>query len=234
MRRVLVLLIALAPLIACFPRATVPDTERQRVSRELTGQQRYLRVAAYAAPLWGDRGKLFVSDQPGSELDLVETGGGQPIPPPTPQRVLPPGTPVRVRAVEFPTGGIIAQRVVMSPRYHPWVYLEVGGEARPHVLVLSQTVATYEDVQGEIERLLTADDPSSAFGALPQDQRDAILRKEPIEGMTARALEMAWGLPEKRRIDRPAGTEEWTWPGGKRKAFLRDERVERVEAARAP
>ena len=45
--------------------------------------------------------------------------------------------------------------------------------------------------------------------------------------MSPRALEMAWGFPERKRIDRPAATEEWTWPGGKRKAFLQDERLVR-------
>jgi len=67
------------------------------------------------------------------------------------------------------------------------------------------------------------------FAALPQDQRDAIGRKELIEGMGLRAVEMAWGLPERRRIDRPASTEEWTWPDGKRKAFFQDERLVRWE-----
>jgi hypothetical protein len=40
---------------------------------------------------------------------------------------------------------------------------------------------------------------------------------------------MAWGLPEKRRIDRPAATEEWSWPGGKRRAFFQDEKLVRWE-----
>ena len=166
---------------------------------------------------------------PPGEVDLVESASHQPIPPPPAERVLAPGTPVRLRRVEFPTGWLIAQRVVMTPRYHPWAYLEVGGDARPHVVVLSQTAASAEDLRGELDRLLTRDDPSSTFAGLPEEQRQAILRKEPLEGMGARALEMAWGLPEKKRIDRPAGTEEWVWPGGKRRAYLRDERLERFE-----
>ncbi len=229
MRRALILTALLLPLSACFPRAAVPDTERERVSRELAGQQRYLRVAAYAGPLWGDRGKVFVSELPPGEVDLVETAGRTPIAPPAAERVLPPGTPVRLRQVEFPTGWLIAQRVVMTPRYHPWAYLDVGGDPRPHVVVLSQTAASSEAIRGELERLLSVEDPGPVFSALPPEQREAILRKEPLEGMSARALEMAWGLPERKRIDRPAGTEEWTWPGAKRRAFLRDDRLERFE-----
>lgn len=227
MRRALTALLALLPLAACAPRATLPDADRQRISAELAGRQRYLRVAAIVAPLWGDRSRLLLSDQPLAELDLVLTTVGTPVPPPQAERILPPGTAVRVRDVEFPTGWLIAQRVVMSPRYHPWVTLEVPGDKRPHVIVLSQAAATFEDVRDELDRMLTEDDPGPALRALPAEQQAAIARKELVEGMSARALEMAWGLPEKKVIDRPAGTEEWTWPGGKRRASLQDERLVR-------
>jgi hypothetical protein len=229
MRRVLLAVLALASLFACTPRAVIPDAERQRVSSELAGQRRWLRVAAYAGPLWGDRSKLLVSDVPPADLDLVQSAGGTPIAPPAPERILGPGTAVRIREIEFPTGWTIAKRVVMTPRYHPWVLLDVPGDARAHVLVLSQTAASLDDVRAEMERLLTADDPTTLFAALPQEHRDAILRKELVEGMSPRAVEMAWGFPERKRIDRPTSREEWIWPGAKRKAFLQDDRLARWE-----
>jgi hypothetical protein len=222
------LLLALAAL-ACAPRAVIPDPERDRVRRELTGEQRWLRVAAYAAPLWGETSKVLLSDQPLDELDLVESAGGKPIPPPPAEKILPPGTAVRISDVEFPTGWIIARRVVMSPRYHPWVVVEMPGDTRPYVVVLSQTAASFADVRGELDRILTKDDPSSALAALPEDQRAAVLKKALVEGMAPRGVEMAWGLPEVKKIDRPASTEEWTWPGGKRRAFFQDDRLVRWE-----
>jgi hypothetical protein len=218
-----------ATLLACAPRAVIPDAERERVRRELTGEARWLRVAAYAAPLWGDTSKVLLSDQPLAELDLVETTGGTPVPPPAAEKILPPGTAVRISDVEFPTGWVIAKRVVMSPRYHPWVLVEVPGDRRPHVVVLSQTAASYEDVRGELDRLLAKDDPTAALAALGDEQRAAVLRKELLEGMSPRAAEMAWGLPEKKRIDRPSSTEDWSWPGGKRRAFFQDDRLVRWE-----
>jgi len=229
MRRAILSVLALASLAACHPRAVIPDAERQRVSSALTGQRRWLRVAAYAGPLWGDRDKVFVTDAPPQEIDLVESTGGAPVPPPAAERILPPGTVVRIREIEFPTGWTIAKRVVMSPRYHPWVLLDVGGDPRPHVIVLSQTAASFAEVRAEVERLLSTDDPSSLFAALPQEQRAAILKKEVVEGMSPRAIEMAWGLPEHKRIDRPANREEWRWPGGKRKVFLQEDRLVRWE-----
>jgi hypothetical protein len=226
----LVALAAGASLTSCAARANLPDADRERIARELDGQQRYLRVAAFSAPLWGDRERMLLTSQPLAELDLVNTTGGAPVAPPPAARVLAPGTPVRVSKVEFPTGWLIAKRVVMSPRYHPWVYVDVPGERRPHVIVLSQAAATFDDVREELEGLLATDDPGPALRALPEEQQAAIARKQVVEGMSARALEMAWGLPERKRIDRPAGTEEWTWPGAKRRAFLREERLVRWES----
>jgi hypothetical protein len=183
----------------------------------------------YVAPFWEDRSKLLLSDAPLADLDLVEKPDGTPLPPPAAERILVPGTPLRLVEVEFPTGWIIAKRVVVSPRYHPWALLEQAGEKRTPVLVLSQTDVTLDDVKVELDRILATDDPSSLFAALPAEQRDAISRKELVEGMSPRAVEMAWGFPERRRIDRPAATEEWIWPGGKRKAFFQDERLQRWE-----
>src|SRR5512133_3972167 len=99
MRRSLLPLLALL-LVACFPRASVPEGERERASRELEGQLRYAKVALYVGPLYGDEKKLLVSDQPVEEVDLLENAGGSKIAAPQPDRVLLPGTPLRIRTVE--------------------------------------------------------------------------------------------------------------------------------------
>jgi hypothetical protein len=226
MRAVLVVL-ALSLLAACAPRAVIPDAERERVRAELDGKVRWLRVAVYAAPFWEDRSKVLLSDQPLADLDLVEKPDGSPVAPPAAERILLPGTAVRVREVEFPTSWIIAKRVVMTPRYHPWALLELEGDKRAQVIVLEQTAVTHDEIRGELDRILATDDPAALLASFPQEQRDAIARKELVEGMGPRAVEMAWGLPERRRIDRPAATEEWTWPDGKRRAFFQDERLQR-------
>ena len=219
----------LAAAAACTPVVIVPDAERARARTALDGAQRYLRVAVTVRPLFGETGKQLLLDGPADEADLLRGAQGERIAPPPSERVLPPGTPVRIEQVEFPTAMVIARRVVMSPRYHPWVLLSVPGDARPNVLVLPQTTATAADAVAEVDRVLTADDPSPVFAALPAEQRAAILRKELTEGMSTRAVEMAWGQPEKMRIDRPARTEEWIWPDGKRRAFFSDEKLVRWE-----
>lgn len=229
MRRCLLLLPLL--LAACFPRASVPEGERQRASRELEGQLRFAKVALYLGPLFGDETKLLVSDQPAEEIDLLEGVDGKTIAAPQPDRVILPGTPLRVRAVEFPTGWIIASRIVMTPRYHPWVFLDLQDDSRPAVIVIPQTATSADDVRTELERYVGTVDPSATFQALPEVQRAAIALKRPVEGMGAQALEMAWGYPEKKVIDRPAGTEEWSWSEGHRKASLRDGKLVRWSVA---
>jgi hypothetical protein len=225
----LVLLLGSAP--ACVPRVSVPDEERQRASRELEGRRCFTKVAVHVGPFFGDGSKLLVSDQPFRELDLLRAMDGSVIAPPAAERVLPPGTPLRVDRVEFPTGWLIAKRVVMTPRYHPWVYLALEGEARSLVLVLPQTLSSAEDVRVELERLAGPSDPSPALEDLPDRQRTAIARKDLVEGMSPQAVEMAWGYPERKIVDRPAGTEEWSWPTGRRNAFLRNGKLLRWEAA---
>jgi hypothetical protein len=223
--------VALALLLAtaaCYPRASVPDSERQK-SHALEGQQRYAKVALYVGPFFGDGSRMLASDQPFEELDLLEDSAGKPIAPPRAERVLSPGTPLRVEKVEFPTGWIIARRVVMTPRYHPWVFLSLEGEPRPIVLVLPQTLSTADDVRVELERYLGGPEARGAYDALPEPQRTAVAKKRLVEGMGPRAAEMAWGYPEKKVIDRPARAEVWTWPGEQRKAFLQEDRIVRWE-----
>ncbi len=230
MRRVLFLMLLLGS--GCFPQASLEQSERQRASHDLEGQRRLLKVAVFVGPLFGDASKLLVSDQPFRELDLLHTTDGEIIAPPRVERVLPPGTVVRIERVEFPTGWIIAKRVIMTPRYHPWVYLALEGEPRPLVFVLPQTLTSAEDVRVEIERLLGTSDPGPALHALSDAQQAAIAKKDLVAGMSIQPVEMAWGYPERKVIDRPANTEEWTWPTGKRKASFRDGKLVRWEVAR--
>jgi len=231
MHRATVALLALAalPFSACTPGVVVPDQDRLRLTRELEGQRLWLRVAVFLGPFFSDREKALATDQPLSEVELIEGPGGETILPPPAERVLPPGTSVVVRDVEFPTPWVIARRVLLTPRTHPWVWLEVPGESRPVILVVSRTAATYEDVRAEIDRYLSSSDPGRALAALSDFQRKAIEKKEVVEGMGHAAVAMAWGHPEKRILDRPSGKEQWLWPGGRRKAWFEDDRLIRFE-----
>jgi hypothetical protein len=216
-------------LVACFPRASTPDAERERAARELEGQRRWLGVAVYVGPFFGDSTKLLASDRPFSELELLESPGGRVITPPPATRVLIPGTAARIARVEFPTGWTIAKRVVMTPRHHPWVFLQIADEPRPVVLVLPRDLESAEQVRLELDRWLAPVDPAPVVAGLPEEHRRAISAKRLVEDMSPRAVEMAWGYPERKVVDRPAGTEEWTWAGDKRRAWFKEGKLLRWE-----
>jgi hypothetical protein len=220
---------ALAVLAACVPPSQLTPEGRETVIRSLARQPRYLRVAVYVAPFFGDGSRVLLSDRPTAELRLLEAPDGSPIVAPAATRVLPPGTPVYVDGVQFPTGSIPWSRPLTTPRYNPWLLVSVEGVAKPGVLVLSSDSARPEDVIAEVGRVLTADDPTLAFAALGDLFRDAVREKAVLEGMNREAVAMAWGFPDRIVMDRPARTEEWSWIGSPRKASFLDDRLVRVE-----
>jgi hypothetical protein len=227
MLRALAVPLLLAPLAACAPRLAIPEADQARVVREMRDAHRFLRVAVWSGPFYGDKTRLLVTDRPHAELDQLQTPAGERIAPPPPDRILPPGTPVAVLGVEFPTAMAFTSRPVMTPRYEPWLLFRVPDDEGIHVLVLSRSAPSAEDLLAEVDRVLTADDPSPQLKALSPALREAVLRKELAEGMSRQAAAMAWGLPDRIVVDRPARTEDWTWTGGKRRAFFQDDRLAR-------
>jgi len=224
--------LALALLASCAPLSPLPADGRETVVKAMARQPRHLRVAVYVGPFFGDGSRVLLSDRPVSELRVLETPDGSPIVPPPPTRVLPPGTPVFVDGVQFPTGSIPWNRPLTTPRYNPWLLATVEGVEKPAVLVLSASASRPEDVLAEVGRVLTVDDPAAVYGALPENVRDAIRQKELVEGMTRDSVAMAWGYPDRIVMDRPARTEEWHWNGGSRKASFLDDRLVRQEGGR--
>ena len=231
MRRAALLALLLS---ACYPPAILTPEGRETVVRATSRQPRYLRVAVYAGPFFGDRSRLLLVDRPATEVAALETSGGRPIAPPPPDSVLPPGTPVFVDAVEFPTGAVIWKRPPTTPRYRPWLLGRAAGQDRGVVIVLSGPAGDAEDVLAEVARVLTPDDPTPVFRALPEPQRAAIRKKELLEGMDREAALMAWGYPDRIAMEGTASGEEWTWSDGRRRALFQDDRLVRFEPARAP
>jgi hypothetical protein len=219
MRRAAALVpLALAAAACAGPSAWLSAEGREQVVRELARQPRHLRVAVHVAPFYGDGSRVLFTDRPTAEV----LGPGEALPPPAPFRVLAPGTPVFVDGVEFPTGAILWTRPSDTPRLRPWLLATLEGVDRPAVLVLSARTPDPDDVVAEAGRVLSTDDLTPAFQALPAPQRAAILRKTPIEGMGRQAVAMAWGQPDVVEVDPRARTEDWTWAGGRRARFQDD------------
>jgi hypothetical protein len=231
MRR-LAVVAALALLPACVPPSQLPPEGRESVVRSLARQPRYLRVAVYVAPFFGDGSRVLLSDRPVGELQVLESPDGSPITPPAATRILAPGTPVFVDGVQFATGTVAWSRPITTPRYNPWLLATVEGVAKPAVLVLATESTSAADVLAEVGRVLTPDDPTAIYAALPESVRDAIREKALVEGMTREAVAMAWGYPDRIVMDRPARTEEWYWTNSTRKAVFQDDRLVRLDSGK--
>lgn len=221
--------LALLLLAACVPRPMVPEADRRQATEVLAGQARWLKVTAALRPFYGDPKRLLLTDRPAAEVEPVEGPDGQPLPLPPAERTVPPGTPFVVEGIQFPTGLVVAERPAASPRLRPWVLGRLPGEDRQVVLVLPSWADSLASVMAAVGRVLAFDDLGPRFAALPAAQRAAILRNEPADGMGRLALTMAWGEPDLVIVQQPVGSEEWRWSGGRRRAFLQDQRLVRWE-----
>ncbi|XXF81336.1 hypothetical protein P2318_16715 [Myxococcaceae bacterium GXIMD 01537] len=234
MHRLLVVLIAALGTGCASHTALAPD-DRNTLKHSLTGPEaaQYLRMSLNVTPFFGDATRRLVTPYAPDEVRMLDDTQGNPINPGPVQAVLPAGSRVRIADVEFPTAWVVAERIVYTPRTHPWVTLSVEGApaGQPLVLVLPRPFKTPEEFRAELQRYLTERDPAPKLAAFSEPVREAIRQKRAVAGMTEEALELSWGPPERilRNVEGGGREEEWSYPGGRRRAFLTEGRVTRVE-----
>ncbi|QSQ15525.1 hypothetical protein [Myxococcus landrumensis] len=215
-----------------------PDT-RASLQRTFTGPEavQYLRLSGNVTPFFGDSSKRLLTPYAPEDVRMLDDSNGKPINPGAVERTLPVGTKLRITQVEFPTAWVVAERVLYTPRTWPWVYLAEDGAANapPLILVLPPNLEQPNDFRAELEKYLSPQNPKAQVDALAPPVRDAVSAKRLLTNMTADAVRMAWGPPElvRRSLEGTSKNEEWTYPGGRRKAFFTDGRLARAEEAGA-
>ncbi|NTX06762.1 MULTISPECIES: hypothetical protein [unclassified Myxococcus] len=233
------LLVLAAFAVGCGNYTRMAPEARTSLQRTLTGPdaEQYLRVSGNVIPFFGDGSKRLLTPYAPDDVRLLDDSNGKPINPGAVERTLPVGTKLRITKVEFPTAWVVAERVLYTPRTWPWVYLAEEGkpDAPPLVLVLPPNLEQPNDFRAEVEKYLSAQNPKSQLEALAPPVRDAVREKRLVANMSADAVRMAWGPPElvRRTLEGTAKNEEWTYPGGRRKAFITDGRLARAEEAGA-
>jgi hypothetical protein len=213
--------------------ALVPPEQRAALKRELEGTERYLKVSFYATPFFGDATKKLLTDVPPEQVRLLEQPNGTPINPGAAEATFPAGTVVRIKQLEFPTVVAQTERVLLTPRTQPWLYLDVAGtptNAAPYILVLRPQIKDDRELDAEVDRYLAREDPKLKLSAFSEVVQNAIATKKAILDMPAEALEMAWGYPERRVLafEGDKKKETWIWAGDQRQAVLLDGRVAEV------
>jgi hypothetical protein len=223
---------------ACATTTPLPTEDRAAIEREVMSRPegRYLKLSFYVQPFFGDGTKKLLSAVPPEEVRLIETTNGKPVSPGQTEKIIPAGTRVRIRKLEFPTAWVMAERVVYTPRTQPWVYLSIEGESSTHpfIIVLRPQIKTRQEFYAELERYVTEKDPAVLLARWPEFVREAVRTKTAAEGMPAEALEMAWGYPERRHMtfDNSVEKEEWIYVDGRRRAYVAEGRVERTQTER--
>jgi hypothetical protein len=204
--------------------------QQSSVSRRLEGEDRYLKLSFFSTPFYGDKSKHLLTPVPPDQTRLLDNPNGTPIEPGETEAIFPAGTLVRIKRVEFPSSLVLVERVAVTPRTFPWIYLDVAGtpkNAQPYVLVLRPDAKNDTDFLADVERYLTKEDPAPSMAAFSDAVKEAVKAKRAVVDMPAAALEMAWGYPEQKKITLEGNSrrETWTWPGGKRVAMLVDGKV---------
>jgi hypothetical protein len=206
------------------------DERREAERSVLLEADRFLRLSYYVTPFFGDDSKRLMSQYPPEELKMVLQPNGEPVIPGPTQKIIPAGTRAQIMGLEFPTSWAIASRVIYTPRFLPWLIVAVQGEPPefPLVIPLRQNVNTVEDVEAEVDRFLSRKDPTPYLATLSEGVRTAIRNKEARLDMPLRALEMAWGYPQRRHItfdEDGTRTETWEYNDGQRQAVVAEDRV---------
>ncbi|HYO54114.1 hypothetical protein [Archangium sp.] len=238
MKRLLTLLVPvlLALATGCASQTLLGAEDRTKLQRDLTTgptSVRYLKASSYITPFFGDASKRLLTPYPPEEVRLLNDTKGNPINPGVVQALVPAGSKARILKVEFPTAWVLAERVLYSPRTQPWVYLDVEGAppGPPVILVLSPQLKTKEDVLAELDRHLVEHDPAQRIVKFQARFQEAIRQKKVLESMPEAAVEMSWGAPERirRELNGQQVLQEWMYPGDKRRVYITDGLVTRVD-----
>ncbi len=230
MRVALTLALALTGCVTA--QVYLPTEQSAHVQQRLGGETRFLKVSMNVTPFFGDSTKKLVTALEPKMVRVLNNPDGTSVNPGLVQGILQAGTVVRVVKVEFPTSVTMTERVLFTPRTLVWVYLEVPGAKKqaPQVLVLRPGLRTEDELMSELERYLTREDPAKRLETFSDAAREGVKTKTAVLDMTAEALEMAWGPPERKNIalEGDKKRESWFWAENARAAVLVDGRVTEI------
>jgi hypothetical protein len=224
------ILLILSVLIGGCPSHTLLSLkDQQKIIETRSGNNYFLRYSCFIGPFFSYDDRLFISERAFDERVLVESIGGDPILSAEPTAVLPFGTQVTIRKIEFPTGSVMSDRKLKSPRHFTWVTLDRAGvhESKPFVLVLTNEMRKPSDFDKALSGFLVKTDPRPEYASLAPAILEAIDTKRVVRGMRADALLRSRGHPDKisRKQEGKVRLELWQYAKD-RVVELKDDVVE--------
>jgi hypothetical protein len=198
-----------------------------------------LRHSCYFGEFYHENEYMLLSDVAFEAVEHVVDLKGAPIRPGRVHGVVPAGTRLSIERIDFPDETALVRRMVLGPRYSPWVVVrpEPGQLAKsvpqgPFVLVLSSELVDGKAFTEALLRHLAPEGQVTTWLAARRPRtRTAILHKEVLAGMSTEEALAAAGMPLRWIRERGADV-AWYGPGG-HEIRINAGRVEQVLPARA-
>ena len=188
---------------ACASQTKLSPQIRARIQQDYVGSTIELRQSCYYGDLYDENEVWLLSSYPFEKTYHIVDLDGAPIHPKGERGIMPAGTKFKVVAIDFPTPGVLAKRMLTSPRYNPWVYLEVTDPqtkldlSKKHfVVTLPMEMKTEAEAKKSLEAIFAAPgDMGRWLGRLRPSVRVAVEHKNIQKGMNKNEMHAALGAP---------------------------------------
>lgn len=201
--RILRLPLVVLILASCASQTRLPARVRIELGARHAGRTVELRQSCYYGDLYDENERWLLSPHPFDSIHHIVDTDGAPIQPKGQRGIAPAGSRFVIQQVEFPDGAAVATRMLTTPRYHPWIYLQpdaqgsLPNERDVFILLLPMDLDSESAVEEALGRLLAPkDEVRQWLSKRTPTVRVAIEHKDMIEGMSRDELVAAMGEPQ--------------------------------------
>ena len=228
-------------MAACAAQTQMPHADIAVVQAHYRNMPVALKVSCYYGDLYDENEKWLLSPYPFAETSHLVDLHGAPIHPQGERGIIPAGTHFVIESVEFPTVTVMAGRMLTTPRFNPWVYLQAalddhvpGSERSVYILLLSMDIKTEAEADAALDKILgRPKDVQSWLASRTEPVQVAIKHKSAVPNMSWDEMVAALGEPPHLFAETTsAGRAVVAWYPT-RELWLYDKVVKQIQAARA-
>ena len=227
--KMLLFIAALAVGWQCASHTALNVRQQEQIQKTFTSKTYFLKYANFVGPFFAYADRWYMSERALDDRVLIESPGGKAIMPAEPFEILPMGTQVRIKEIDFPTSGALGRRKLKSPRHFTWVMVEgvEKPDSKPWVLVLTEQFKNKESFQAALAKYLVKENPRAAFSDHSPEILKAIDGKAVIKGMRWDSLQRSRGHPDRvvRKTVDGSRVETWSY-SAKRTVTVKDDVVD--------
>jgi hypothetical protein len=188
----------------CLHYPQLSEPLQKNLISQYTTQIVALKQSCYFGSLYDENEKYLLSPSAFRNISHIVGLDGAPIHPNNQLGIIPAGTLFQIKRIAFPSFFTSFERMLTTPRYNPWVYLEPLEQNNPHlptkypyIVLLPLDIETEADFHASLFDMLGPKNEVLAW--LTQRKasvRSAIEFKEALTGMNRDELIAALGTPK--------------------------------------